>query len=108
MHLACHVTRLVSHQQETINRSVITVRDEKYVMAHQLHQLSLLQRLMPSAKKVPGGVKGRVSMTLQDGATTSDILTGILQVNTCTFEFEAHMRVGQALHLTAVMFVRLG
>ncbi|KAL3140715.1 hypothetical protein ABBQ32_005271 [Trebouxia sp. C0010 RCD-2024] len=54
-------------------------KDEKYVMAHQQLQLSHLQRLMPSAKKVPGGVKGRVSMTLQDGATTSDILTGILQ-----------------------------
>lgn len=57
-------------------------RDEKFVMAHQQHQLSTLQRLLPSAKRVPGGVTGRVSMTLQDGATTSDILTGILQV--CT------------------------
>ena len=57
-------------------------RNEKYVMAHQQHQLSMLQRLLPSAKRLPGGVTGRVSMTLQDGATTSDILTGILQVYT--------------------------
>ena len=63
---------------------LVDFRDERYVMAHQQHQLSLLQRLMPSAKKVPGGVKGRVSMTLQDGATTTDILTGILQVHTST------------------------
>lgn len=56
-------------------------RDERFVMAHQQHQLSLLQRLLPGAKRVPGGIKGRVSMTLQDGATTSDILTGILQAS---------------------------
>ena len=62
--------------------SVCTCRNDKFVMAHQQHQLSMLQRLLPSAKKVPGGVKGRVSMTLQDGASTSDILTGILQAST--------------------------
>ena len=55
-------------------------RDEKFVMAYQQHQLSPLQRLLPAAKKVPGGVKGRVCMTLQEGASTPDILTGILQV----------------------------
>ena len=56
-------------------------RNDKYVMAYQQQQLSLLQRVLPSAKKVPGGVKGRLCMTLQDGATTPDILTGILQVS---------------------------
>ena len=60
---------------------ICMLRGEKFVMAHQQHQLSMVQRLLPSAKKVPGGNKGRVSMTLQDGATTSDILTGILQVS---------------------------
>lgn len=54
-------------------------KDEKFVMAYQQHKLSPLQRLLPAAKKVPGGVKGRVCMTLQEGATTPDILTGILQ-----------------------------
>lgn len=49
-------------------------------MAYQQHQLSPVQRLLPSAKKVAGGVKGRLCMTLQEGATTNDILTGILQV----------------------------
>ena len=62
-------------------------------MAHQQHQLSMLQRLLPSAKRVPGGVTGRVSMTLQDGATTSDILTGILQV--CTSSSSA---IAENLH----------
>lgn len=66
-------------------------RDEKYVMAHQQQQLSMLQRLLPSAKVVPGGVKGRVSMTLQDGATTSDILTGILQVHFVFIFFPLHL-----------------
>ena len=61
-------------------------------MAHQQHQLSMLQRLLPSAKKVPGWVKGRVSMTLQDGASTSDILTGILQArNPCLLSCELAM-----------------
>lgn len=58
---------------------MLLCRDEKFVMAYQQHKLSPLQRLLPAAKKVPGGVKGRVCMTLQDGATTPDILTGILQ-----------------------------
>ncbi len=59
---------------------MLLCRDEKFVMAYQQHKLSPLQRLLPAAKKVPGGVKGRVCMTLQEGATTPDILTGILQV----------------------------
>ena len=59
----------------------MSCRNDKYVMAYQQQQLSMWQRVLPSAKKVPGGVKGRLCMTLQDGAPTPDILTGILQVS---------------------------
>lgn len=59
---------------------------------------------MPSAKKVPGGVKGRVSMTLQDGATTSDILTGILQVYSRSHPGLNSIHGGQpALHLSVAI-----
>lgn len=49
-------------------------------MAYQQNKLTALQQRLPFGKKLAGGVPGRVAMTLQDGASTIDILTGILQV----------------------------
>ena len=76
---ACKYKTCALHGQ--FDNCCMLCRDDKYVMAYQQQQLSLLQRVLPGAKKMPGGVKGRLCMTLQDGATTPDILTGILQVS---------------------------
>lgn len=53
-------------------------------MAYQQNELTALQQRLPFGKKLAGGFPGRVAMTLQDGATTTDILTGVLQVHNTT------------------------
>ena len=75
---------ITQHRQAVAHTGCCYCRGDKFVMAYQQNELTALQQRLPFGKKLAGGVPGRVAMTLQDGATTTDILTGILQVHHTT------------------------
>ena len=81
---ALYSTDRLLQRQAVAKTGCCCCRGDKFVMAYQQNELTALQQWLPFGKKLAGGVPGRVAMTLQDGATTTDILTGILQVHNTT------------------------